>query len=79
MLPEHTKAGIDNYVKNHIPCGSFLQAVLCNDLRGACENADDINKHNLFDIVSYLYNHTPYSCWGSKDNYENWIAGEKTI
>ena len=29
--------------------GSFLSAVLCNDLRGACECADDTNRSRLFE------------------------------
>jgi len=56
------------------PC-RFLIAVLGNDLRGACSAADDDNRQNLFDVVSYCYNHLPARCWGSPERVETWIAG----
>ncbi len=65
--------GIRNYVDHRIPPGSFLEAVLCNDLKTACAQADHINRHALFEIVSYLYNEVPYDCWGSVENYRAWL------
>jgi len=65
MIPQHTKYQIDEYVKNQIPPGSFVRAVLGNDLMEAFMRADDINLHYMKDIVMYVYNDIPSHCWGS--------------
>lgn len=76
MIPEHTKQAIERYVEQHLQPGSFLEAVLCNDLAKACACADHMNSYALFDIVSYLYNNAPMSCWGSRENYEEWLRND---
>lgn len=72
-VPAHTIGAIDRYVKNRIPTGGFLRAVLENDLREAMGRADSINRESLFDIVSYIYNECPAACWGSVENVEAWL------
>ena len=53
LIPEYMIGSLRRYIENGIEPGSFLSAVLCNDLRGACECADDTNHaypvdtHNL--------------------------------
>jgi hypothetical protein len=41
-------------------------------LRGACERADDTNRHFLFEYVFWLYNHAPAACWGSPERFRAW-------
>jgi len=53
--------------------GDFLSAVISNDLKEACGRADYQNKRNLHNIVAYLYNETPATCWGSIKNMNDWI------
>lgn len=72
LIPPHMIGGLRRYIEDGIPPGSFLTAVLSNDLRGACERADDENRHCLFDYVSFLYNHAPTGSWGSKENFGAW-------
>lgn len=72
-IPQHTKEGLDRYVKEGIPTGDFLYAVLTNDLFEACGRADIYNQENLFDICSYIYNHLPSTCWGSREAVKEWI------
>lgn len=73
LVPEHIQGGLLRYIDQHIEPGSFLSAVLCNDLRGACSTADDINRVRLFDIVSWLYLHAPGACWGSPGKFLAWL------
>ncbi len=76
MVPHHTKAEIDRYVKDRIITGSFLHAVLSNDLFGAVIKADDFNRIALPDIVSYIHNNAPMGCYGSAQVVEDWIEGK---
>ena len=71
-LPEHIQGGMQRYMENSLLPGGFLRAVLENDLRRACEKADNINRHKLFDIVSWLYNNAPANSWGSVRNVQDW-------
>jgi hypothetical protein len=73
-VPEHTLGAIDNYVKHKYEPGSFLYSVLINDLKGAVSCADMMNQAALADIVKYLYNYVPATCWGSEDAVQRWLA-----
>ena len=35
LIPQHMRGGIERYVMNGVPPGSFLTAVLSNDLKEA--------------------------------------------
>lgn len=73
MLPEHMRDGMQRYIEHGIPPGSFLAAVLSNDLRGAYERADYINQLVIGDYLRYLYSYAPQGCWGSPKSYHAWI------
>jgi hypothetical protein len=60
------------YVEDHRVPGHFLQAVICNDLRGAIDRADEENLANLPAFVGYFYNEAPSGCWGSKEKMKAW-------
>lgn len=72
-LPEHMRDGARLYVEHGVAPGSFLTAVICNDLRKAMERADHINRERLFDIVCWFYNEAPAQCWGSPENFHAWV------
>lgn len=65
---------LDRYVEHRIPTGSFLQAVLENNLTGAFSRADSENKANIGSIVAVCYDCLPHPCWGSKEKVENWLS-----
>jgi len=67
---------LNEYVRNRRPLGSFLMAVLSNDLADACQRADPQNCVSLPALVAYLYNHAPASCWGSLSCVEAWLEGD---
>lgn len=73
FLPEHMRRGMQNYLEHGIEPGSFLSAVLCNDLKGAVGAADHINLQYLTNIVAYCYNEIPAECWGSEDKFNRWV------
>lgn len=62
------------YVEHGIRPGSFLQAVLENDLEGACNRADMQNRKILWTIVNYIYNEIPWGAWHSSMAVNEWIA-----
>jgi len=73
MIPKHIEEAFDRYVNCRISPGDFLQAVLSNDLKGSFMLADDENRENLFDIVSYVYNELPFNCQGSPEKVKKWL------
>lgn len=73
MIPRDTKTGIDRYVDHGVPTGSFLRAVLSNDLFEAVAKADYHNKLALVDLCDYIYNFTPNVCHGSPEEVAAWI------
>ncbi len=75
LLPEHIRGGMKLYLEDHVEPGGFLRAVLENDLVGAFGKADNINRAWMFDIVTFIYNEVPASCWGSREAVEKWLEG----
>ena len=69
--------GLRNYVDHGIPPGSFLRAVLENNLVKAFACADDENTLSMHEIVKYCYNELPHICWGSPEKVENWMEKKR--
>lgn len=74
FLPDHMHQSMELYLGNGIEPGSFLYAVLTNNLKEAVGRADDINIRYLPNIVSYCYNKIPSGAWGSQEKVEAWMA-----
>jgi len=64
--------GFVQFILRGRPGGHFLNAVLSNDLKEACNRADDQNKHRLYEMMCFLYNNAPMVCFGSPEKFENW-------
>lgn len=75
-LPEHLREGLADYILERVPPGDYLRAVLSNDLRGTFERGDDESIAGLQPTVSWLYNHAPARCWGSREGVASWLRGE---
>lgn len=73
-LPEHMQHGARDYIEKGVPPGSFLMAVLCNDLTQAFSRADDENRAAMFDWASWLWNECPRRAWGDRKTVDAWIA-----
>ncbi len=76
MLPENIKNILNRYVKDKVPTGGFLRAVLANDLMETFGKVDEYNQAAMLDILSYVYNYMPDSCHGSYDIVDKWLKGE---
>ena len=74
-LPEHMRGTAKRYVEGRIDPGSFLSAVICNDLFGAYYKADWINKEHMEDWIMFFYNDVPTNCFGSKEVMKAWLNG----
>lgn len=82
-IPPRMVPGINRYVWHGVWPGSFLTAVIQNDLHGAYLTADDENALIVREYVAILHNcfpGRPY-CWGSVQAMEDWrcIGGLSAI
>ncbi len=71
-VPQHLREGLRLYVEQGVEPGSFLCACIDNDLRMAIAMADDEVAQKIGAVVTWLHNHAPGTCWGSKDNRIAW-------
>ena len=74
-VPEHTHEALQNYFNNGWEPGSFLMAVLRNDLIEASFRADHINRDNLANIAEWIYHNAPRGSWGSTEVVRDWLQG----
>ena len=72
-IPDYMVDGIKNYLRHGIRPGSFLYAVLENNLTEAVAFADKDNMANLPAYAYWLMNEVPTIAWGSEENVETWI------
>jgi hypothetical protein len=73
LIPQHMRGAMQRYIENRIPPGSFLTAVLANDLMGALRRADHINRECLHDYGMWLANYAPPACYGSPEAVRAWL------
>jgi hypothetical protein len=72
QIPEYMWSGIELYLDKGIIPGSFLSAVICNDLKLAFAFADSTNINNIGAYANFFYNYTPNIAWGSKERMCAW-------
>ncbi len=72
LIPEHLREGIDTFVEHGQIPGSFLEAVLQNDLKESIGRADEGSMATLIHTVAYCYQKIPTQCWGSKKAVQAW-------
>ena len=64
---------INNYVTKGWEPGSFVMAVLENNLMEAFGRADLGNRASLFEICDYIYNYIPSGAHGSPERVQAWM------
>jgi hypothetical protein len=74
QVPAHLHEGLLRYVQDGILPGSFLQAVLCNDLREAVSRADPFAFVGLPALITFLEYHAPIPAWGSRRRVLAWTT-----
>lgn len=72
QLPAHIRHGVQKYIEEGVIPGSFLQAVITNNLSESFGRADNVNRERLSDIVNFFYNEAPSQCWGSAEKMQAW-------
>ena len=72
-----TMSVIKNYIEYGYQPGSFLTAIICNDLKETVNQADDQNIKNIPAFVIFLCNNAPTGCWGSAEKMKVWIQKKK--
>lgn len=73
LIPvSYMREGMERWIEHGIRGGSFMMALLENDLQNAVGNADGQNLAALQAWVRWLYNYAPFACWGSKEKVEAW-------
>jgi len=78
-VPPLLANGIRNYVERGLRCGSFLNAVLENDLCLAVARADGQSRACLCDLVWWLIDNVPSDCWGNREKVAAWIKRHERI
>jgi hypothetical protein len=73
VIPLPTKEALAAYLHWHVQPGSFLAAVLANDLVTAIRRADDANAQAIGALACWLCAHGPLQAWGSQEKVRNWI------
>lgn len=78
-VPELLQGGLARYLEHGCPPGSFLRAVLSNDMRGALLKGDQDSLHSLRGIVTWLHNAAPEGCWGSEAAMTTWCEARRAL
>ena len=73
-IPEHCQNGLANWLLFGILPGSFLRAVIANDLQRAAETADEINEGFLVDYARFLRLYAPEGSHGSPAALKTWAG-----
>lgn len=74
LLPALTRQAINNYLDHGLRPGSFLRAVLENDLHTAIARADADNREALGHIVAWVCKWAPYESFGNPVNVDKWLT-----
>ena len=71
--PIHILDSINRFVEYGLEPGSFVKAVLSNDLAGAFNAADTDSEAGIRDILKYVRWEIPAESWGSPAKVEAWL------
>lgn len=61
------------YIMVGRPTGTFLAAVISNDLLTTVKKADEMNIQRLRDYAAFFEGCAPSMCYGSPSVYNEWI------
>lgn len=77
-IPRYMQNGLELYINHGVQPGSFLMAVLSNQLHEAYMYADDTNFRNIPAYVDFLHNHVSSNIWGSPEKIKAWVNKNET-
>ncbi len=73
-VPEQFRDGIAKFVIHGIPTGSFLRALLANDLARAVSLYAGVDMESLRFTIIFCSAGIPHQAHGSPANVNNWIS-----
>ena len=76
-IPQHMTGALYRYVEHGIGPGSFLTAVLCNDLKQAIQCADIKNIQCLKEWAQVMTWCVPAECQGSAELVKDWLLKKR--
>lgn len=79
VIRENIIDGLTRYALDKIPTGSFLTAVLENNLMEALGKADLENRLTIWNICSFVHNEIPASSHGSPEKVEAWLKTKEEM
>ncbi len=71
-VPSHIVDGFVLWVTHGLKPGQFVTAVLENNLANSFLRADPTNRRAMLEIVTFVYEDLPLTCWGSKEKMKAW-------
>lgn len=74
-VPPRFFEALKRYTLHQLPTGSFLHAVLCNDLFRAMGRGDEEALRCLPDLCKMIWNALPIEAWGSEAKVDRWLKG----
>lgn len=78
MTLKESTAALQRYQNHRLHPGSFLAAVLSNDLQEAVNYADQESLTQLPNIVRHVFSNLPSSLCGSKAKFQSHLQSEST-
>ena len=78
-VPENLHSGLVAYLTERRQVGSFLTAVLENDLAQAVLRADPSTGLGLRQTVLFLHNYAPAPCFGSPEKVRTWLEDQAPV
>lgn len=75
-LPLSMRVPMLMYIEHGIRLGSFGMALMQNNLFEAVAHADAENRYRMADIVEWLHQEAPPSCYGSPAVVTEWLRSK---
>lgn len=72
-VPIHTQEALGHYLLKGFAPGSFLTAVLENDLYRAVNTADHVNYQQIAAIAKWVYVTAPRGSFGNAETVQQWL------
>jgi hypothetical protein len=72
LVPASIRGACEKHVVHGLQPGGFVEALLTNNLTEAITRADKHNLQRIDEIVLYLLNALPLTCWGSEEKVKLW-------
>lgn len=76
-IPDYLRPGVLRYIEQGITPGSFIGAIICNDLQATIATADPGSLIYIPTIAKWFFNHAPFTCHGNESKYHGWIESHR--